>query len=137
MTPPALMANVRHNNALHSHVVILSITTLDVPRVLPARRAEVTPIGEGVTQVVLRYGFMEQPDVSRGLTEGAAGRLGIDPRTSSFFLGAEALVVTDQPSMAAWRDHLFAFLSKNATPAARSYGLPADRTVTLGQQVLL
>jgi KUP system potassium uptake protein len=108
-----------------------------VPRVLPARRAVVSRIADGVDQVLLRYGFMEVPDVVQGLREGAAGRLGIDPMTASFFLGAEALVVTDRPGMARWREHLFAFLSRNATPAASAFGLPPERTVTLGQQVLL
>lgn len=137
VTPSALLSNVRHNNAVHRQIVILSITTLQTPRVLPARRASVEHITDSVDKVVLSYGFMEQPDVIRGLTEGAAGKLGIDPETASFFLGAESLRVTKLPGMAQWREHLFALLSRNATPAARVFGLPAERTVTLGQEVLL
>jgi KUP system potassium uptake protein len=137
VTPSALLSNVRHNNVLHRQTVILSIRTLETPRVLPAARSEVTHIADNVDQVVLRYGFMEQPDVMKGLTEGAAGRLGIDPSTASFFLGAESLVVTNAPGMTLWREHLFAVLSRNAAPAARSFNLPPERTVTLGQQVLL
>ena len=137
MTPPALLTNVRHNNVLHARVLVLSIATLDVPRVLASRRAEVVHIRPGVDQVTLRYGFMEQPDVLRGLAQGRAGRLGIDPATASFFLGSESLVVSKEPGMALWREHLFAFFSRNATPAVRSFGLPPERTVTLGQEVVL
>ncbi len=137
VTPSALLSNVRHNNVLHRQVIMLAIKTLEVPRVLPARRAVVTPIADGVSQVILHYGFMEEPQVLVGLTQGAAGKLGVDPATASFFLGAESLVVTRAPGMALWREHLFAALSRNATPAARSFGLPPERTVTLGQQVLL
>ena len=137
VAPSALLSNVRHNNVLHRQTVILSIKTDDTPRVLPARRAEVKHIADGVDQVILHYGFMEEPDVTKGLTEGAARRLAIDPSTASFFLGAESLIVSHQPGMALWREHLFALLSRNATPAGRSFGLPPDRTVTLGQQVLL
>ena len=137
VVPSAMLSNVRHNNVLHRQTVILSITTVETPRVPPAERAEVKHLGEGVDQVLLRYGFMEQPDVVVGLTEGDAARLGIDPTTASFFLGAESLVVTRRHGMALWREHLFALLSRNAAPAVRSFGLPPDRTVTLGEQVLL
>ena len=137
VAPSAMISNVRHNNVLHRQTVILSITTLETPRVPPAERAEVKHIGEGVHQVLLRYGFMEQPDVVVGLTEGDAASLAIDPATASFFLGAESLVVTNRHGMALWREHLFALLSRNAAPAVRSFGLPPDRTVTLGEQVLL
>jgi KUP system potassium uptake protein len=137
MTPPALLTNVRHNSALHRKVIVLSIVTEEVPRVLPAQRATVEPVRPGVDQVTLRYGFMEEPDVLQGLTEGAARRLAIEPSTASFFLGSESLVVSKRPGMAAWREHLFAFFSRNATPAARSFHLPSERTVTLGQEVEL
>jgi KUP system potassium uptake protein len=137
MTPPALLTNVRHNNALHRQVIVLSILTEEVPRVLPAQRATVERVRPGVDQVTLRYGFMEEPDVLQGLTEGAARRLSIEPAATSFFLGSESLVVGKRPGMSTWRDHLFAFFSRNATPAARAFHLPSDRTVTLGQEVEL
>ncbi len=137
VAPSAMLSNVRHNNVLHRQTVILSITTLETPRVPPAERAEVKQLVEGVHQVLLRYGFMEQPDVVVGLTEGEAASLAIDPATASFFLGAESLVVTKRHGMALWREHLFALLSRNAAPAVRSFGLPPERTVTLGEQVLL
>lgn len=135
MTPPALLANLRHNHVLHERVFVLSVTTAEVPRVLPARRSEVHEVAEGVWQINLRYGFMEEPDVQRGLGEGAAGRLAIDPNTASYFLGAESLVVGTGPGMARWRDRLFTILSRNATSAADYFGLPSGRTVILGQRV--
>ena len=137
MTPPALLANHRHNEVLHERVVVVAIATEDVPRVLPAERATVTQFGHGVTGVVLHYGFMEEPDVPRGLTEGAASLLGIDPDLSTYFLGAESLVVTDRPGMARWREQLFALMSRNATSAANYYCLPPGRTMTVGMQVEL
>jgi len=137
MTPPALLTNHRHNGVLHEQVIVLSITTDDVPRVLPAQRAELVDHGQGVTSVCLHYGFMEEPDVRTGLTEGQASDLGIDPEFADYFLGAESLVVTDRPGMALWREHLFAFMSRNATSAANYFGLPADRITTVGMRVEL
>lgn len=137
MTPPALITNHRHNNVLHEQVIVVAIATDDVPRVLPARRAELTHHGHGVSSLVLHYGFMEEPDVCVGLTEGAASRLRIDPDLATYFLGSESLVVTDRPGMARWREHLFAFMSRNATSAANYFGLPPDRTTTVGMRVEL
>jgi KUP system potassium uptake protein len=36
-----------------------------------------------------------------------------------------------------WREHLFALLSRNATPASSYFGLPPTSTATLGTQVEL
>jgi KUP system potassium uptake protein len=137
LAPPALLANVRHNHALHERVIVTSVLTADEPRVEPEDRAEVINLRGGVLQVVLRYGFMEEPDLPTGLAEGAAASLRIDEDEMAYFLGAESLVVTKRPGMARWREHLFATMSRNATPAGTYFGLPPDQTVTLGVQVEL
>lgn len=136
LTPPSLIANLRHNNALHAKVVILSIATDDVPRVLGARRLEHEALGEGFHQVRLHYGFMEEPDIVEALA-GHGDDLGLDLASVTYVLGRESLRVTDRPGMAKWREHLFAFMSRNATPAANYFGLPADQTVEIGVQVEL
>ncbi|QYG95094.1 potassium transporter Kup [Iamia sp. SCSIO 61187] len=135
LTPPALIANVRHNDVLHQTTIVLSIATALSPRILPAKRSEVTDLGDGIYQVILRYGFMEDPDVMQGLREGQARKLAIDPTTSAFILGAEAVRATPGSGMAIWREHLFVFLTRNATPAAMYFGLPADRTITISRSI--
>ena len=137
LTPPALVANIRHNDVLHEQTVVLSVEIALSPRVHPARRSQVVALGDGVFQVLLRYGYMEDPDIPKGLGEGPASRLGIDPRTAAFFLGAEAVTVGPRAGMATWREQLFVFLSRNATPAAAHFGLPPDRTITISRPVAL
>jgi KUP system potassium uptake protein len=136
-TPPAMIANIRHNNVLHERVIIVSVRTVDRPRVLPVERAEVSSVADGVHAVVLRYGFMEEPDIPRGLGQGAASRLAVDIDHATFFLGAESLVVTERPGMALWREHLYAAMSRNSVNAANFFDLPPERTITIGQQVEL
>ncbi len=135
--PPALLANHRHNRVLHERAVVVAITTAEVPRVAADRRATVVEHGSGVVSVVLHFGFMEEPDVCTGLLEGEAAALGIDPLDVDYFLGSEQLVVTERPGMARWREHLFAFMSRNATTAANYFGLPPDRTTIVGMRVIL
>ena len=137
LAPPALVANIRHNDALHERVIVTSVATSTKPRVLPAQRATVEEVGRGVHQVVLHYGFMEEPDVPLGLCQGACRQLAIDPARVTYFLGAELLRVTERKGMAMWREHLFAFLSRNATPAAVYFKIPLAQTFTLGTTIEL
>jgi KUP system potassium uptake protein len=137
LAPPALVANLRHNKALHEHVIILSVVTAAEPRVLPARRATVEEVGQGVHQVVLHYGFMEEPDVPLGMCQGSAHHLAIDPAHVTYVLGTEVLRVTEREGMAMWREHLFATISRNATPAAVYFNLPLSQTITLGTAIEL
>ncbi|HEU5083668.1 MAG TPA: KUP/HAK/KT family potassium transporter [Acidimicrobiales bacterium] len=135
--PPALIGNTRHNHVLHQQVVVAAIETAEVPRVAPAERTTVRDHGDGIFSVVLRYGFMEEPDVCTGLQEGDAATLGIDPFDIDYFLGSEQLLVTPRVGMAAWREHLFAFMSRNATTAANYFGIPPERTTIVGRRVEL
>ncbi len=135
MTPPALLANLRHNEVLHERVIVLSVATADVPRVHGAQRAEVTDLGSGFYQVVLRYGFMEEPDVPAALTNITRQGFGVDPDETVYVLGRETVLATDLPGMAMWREKLFALMARNAMNAARYYRLPTDRTLEIGVNV--
>jgi KUP system potassium uptake protein len=137
LTPPALFANLEHNDALHETVVVISVVTEEVPRIDPEKRTEMVDLGAGFHQVVLHYGFMEDINVPRGLAVEAAPRLGIDLRKIPYFLGRESLRVTDRPGMARWREHLFALMSRNATSAAVYFDLPLGQTVEVGLAVEL
>lgn len=134
-TPPALLANMRHNNVLHEHVVVASIVVDTEPRVLPARRTEVVQHDLGVVAVTIHYGYTEKSDVPRALGEGAALRCGIEVDRATFFLGSESIVVSHRPGMAIWRERLFRVMSRNSLPAANFFNLPYERTTTIGMQV--
>ena len=77
-TPPALVHNLRHNKVLHDKVVVLTVLTTQVPHVPPAEQVEVRELGSGVSNVLVRYGFMQNPDVPAALqlarAQGQIGR---------------------------------------------------------------
>lgn len=85
----------------------------------------------------MRFGFTEDPDVPRALTEHADRRLGLDAGAISYFLGGESIRITSRPGMARWRGRLFAVLSRNATSPADYFNLPVEQTVVLGISVTL
>ena len=136
--PAALLNNVTHNKVMHERLVFLSVLTEDIPVVDPSRRTEITSLGHGAWQMKMRYGFMEKVNVPEGLTQGDAGTLDLfaDPNTT-FFVGSERLLVTQNEGMAMWRERLFAMMHRNATPAERWFELPTDRVMSVGSTVEL
>jgi KUP system potassium uptake protein len=133
VAPPPLIYNYRSNHVLHERVLLVSVVTDPVPRRLPVERVVEEPHGDGVTAVELHYGYMQTPDVGADLRD----HVGVDPQDTTYFLGRETVVVTDRPGMAMWREHLFAFIRRNATSAAAWFELPTDRVIEISTRVEL
>jgi KUP system potassium uptake protein len=134
-TPPALAHNLRHNKVLHEHVVTLMVTTQPVPHVPPDQQVAVRSLGHGVFDVIVRYGFMEDPNVPEALARASAHGLELDEGDVTYFLGRETLIVTKTPGMAMWRERLFVLMARNAVRATTFFRLPPERVVELGVQV--
>jgi KUP system potassium uptake protein len=134
-TLPALLTNLRHHEVLHETVVLVSVRVADRPRVPQVQRATVHAMGDGFFQIVLRFGFMDEPDVPTALQNIVTPDFGFDESESTYFLGRETVIASDVPGMQLWREHLFAFMHRNAASAARFFGLPHERVVEVGVQV--
>ena len=134
-TPYSLEQNLRTNKVLHERVVLLTVKTAEVPRVRRSQRVTLTPLGGEFYQVVMRFGFMEEPNVPRVLRnvlpEGAAQGL----REVTYFVGRETVFATKGQGMALWRERLFAVMARNALSASSFYHLPPGQVVELGAQV--
>jgi KUP system potassium uptake protein len=136
-TPPALLHNLKHNRVLHEQVLLLHVTTEEIPHVPWSERLEVQDLGGGFYRLVARYGFMENPNVPAVLARAATHGLECDPMQTTYFLSAETLLATKRPGMALWREHLFAIMSRNAQRATTFFRLPPNRVVELGAQIEL
>jgi KUP system potassium uptake protein len=133
--PGCLLHNLKHNEVLHEHVVLLTIEIADEPYVAASQRAEVGHLGKGVHRVVLHYGFMEQPDVPRDMAPLADRGIPIDPMRTSYFVGRNSYVEGAKPALPRWQQKLFLVLARFAVSAADFFGLPANRTVELGSRI--
>ncbi|MGH8278249.1 MAG: potassium transporter Kup, partial [Gammaproteobacteria bacterium] len=132
-TPPMLQHHLEHNQVLHEQVVLLTVLTEDVPFVHPQRRLEVEKLEQGFWRVLAHYGFMQIPNVPQALRRSREFGLSIDPETVTYYIGRETLVPSrNMPTMMAWREKLFSFMSRNAIRATDFYQIPPDRTVELG-----
>lgn len=133
-TPPALLANLKHNRILHESVVLVAVHTASSPRIPRAKRATVHALGENFFQVVLLFGFTEEPLIPQALYEIVDSELGIVPAETTFFIGRESLV-NDAVGFRRFRAALFALMYRNATNAAQYFGLESTRVVELGTRV--
>ena len=136
-TPPTLLHNLEHNRVLHERVILLTVTTRDVPYVSDLERAELEPLGQGFYRLALRYGFMQEPDVPAALLAQATPDFPIDLDRTTFFLGIETLIEPKEPGMPRWRERLFMFMSRNAVRATSFFKIPPTRVVEIGIQVEL
>jgi KUP system potassium uptake protein len=133
--PNCLLHNLKHNEVLHEQVVLLTVQVPGEPYVPPNDRAQVTHLGKGVHHVVLRYGFMEQPDVPRDLLPLADRGVPVDPMRTSYFVGRNSFVEAERPLLPRWQEKLFLVLARVASNAGDFFGLPANRVVELGSRI--
>ena len=63
------------------------------------------------------------------------GPVSFDTMATSYFLGRETLIPSKDPGMAMWREHLFAWMTRNASSASQFFSLPPNQVIELGAQV--
>ncbi len=135
MAPPALVNNLTHNKVLHKTTLIVSVDTSDAPRVEAENRATVTKVEPGVFQVVLTYGFMEDPNVPAALADIDVRGLTFDPDDVTYFIGRESVVAGKAPGMNPALEHLFVWLNRGADSAVRFFNLPDEKVFEVGSRV--
>ncbi|HEY9540788.1 MAG TPA: potassium transporter Kup [Luteimonas sp.] len=136
VVPHALMHNLKHNKVLHERNVFLTVETLSTPYSAPGERLKMEEIAEDFHRVLIRFGFMETPDVPLALMRSCdAGGIHFDPMDTTYFASRETVVASRRRGMPVWRDKLFAFMHRNAAPATGFFRIPGNRLVELGSQV--
>lgn len=136
VVPHALLHNLKHNKVLHERNVFLTVETLKVPYAPRDRRLKIEAIGDDFYRVLIRFGFMEVPDVPLALMRSCdAGGTYFDPMDTTYFASRETVVASRHRGMPIWRDRLFAFMHRNAAPATGFFRIPGNRLVELGAQV--
>jgi KUP system potassium uptake protein len=135
--PAALLHNVKHNKVLHERVVLLTVATDPTPTVPDAGRWAVRHLGYGFHRMVVRYGFMETPDLPALLATIDAPPLALRPLDTTYFLSRDTILTRPGGPMPLWQARLFAFMSRNARSAADFFHLPPNRVVELGARIEL
>jgi len=135
VVPVPLLHNLKHNKVLHERVVLLHVVTANIPRVAPARRIEVTHLGSNFHAVVVRYGFMEQPNVPAALEACRDQELHFNMMDTSFFVGRVKIVAEKRSRFRMFQMSVFEIMHRNALAATEFFRIPANRVIELGGQV--
>ena len=135
-TPPMLIHHLSRNKAHHELVVLLTVVYEKVPRIPAAERIEVTRLEQGFFRVIVRYGFMQSPNVPVALRECELYDLLVDTDSATYYMERETLIPTERRiGMALWREKLFSFMVRNALHASAFYKIPPGQVVEIGMQV--
>jgi KUP system potassium uptake protein len=133
--PHALLHNLKHNKVIHERVILLTVKILDVPFTEGGQRCKMEDLGQGFHRLILKYGFMEEPDVPAALSTITQCGPAFKMMDTSFFLARQTLLASSRPGMAIWREKLFAWMLNNSESAMEFFRLPTNRVVELGSQV--
>jgi len=137
VVPTALLHNLKHNRVLHEQNIIVTIESLRIPVAPPDERASYAALGPHFGRLVLRFGFMETPNVSRAMGQARRAGLRFDVMASSFFIGRKRPVVSAPFGLRRIMDRLYALLSRFSADPSDFYHLPRDRVVELGERVAI
>jgi len=133
--PTALLHSLKHYKVLHERNVILSVETTHTPRVEPAKRVRIEAVGSTFMRVMVRFGYMETPNIPKALAIARKLGLQFDIMATSFFLSRRALRRAPRSGMPRWQDRLFITLARSANDATDYFQIPTDRVVEVGTQV--
>jgi KUP system potassium uptake protein len=133
--PTALLHSLKHYKVLHEQNIVLTMITETTPRVSASERVSIEPLGGSFQRVILRFGFMETPNVPKALGLARKEGLSFDIMSTSFFLSRRSVRPDARSGMPAWQDRLFILLARNADDASSYFQLPTDRVVEIGTQV--
>jgi len=133
--PNALLHNLKHNKVLHAQNLFVSVKHHEVPWIAMAKRLEVEDLGHDCWQVVIHYGFKNDPNVPKALALMKPHGCELDAMTTSYFLSRDTVIPTLGGGMALWREKIFAQMHRNASGAADFLNLPSNAVVELGSKV--
>jgi KUP system potassium uptake protein len=133
--PNALLHNLKHNKVLHRQNLFVTVRSQEVPWIGMNKRLEIEPLGHDCWQVIVNYGFKNDPDLPKALESLKGHGAELDPMSTSYFLSRDIVIPTIGGGMATWREKLFAQMHLNASAAAEFLKLPNNSVVELGSKI--
>jgi KUP system potassium uptake protein len=137
-TPPVMHWHVKHNRALHEHLLVLRVEVLSVPWVSAANRLSVEQVAPDFWRLEARYGFMERPHIPDLLAAGKERGCTVNLDDVTYYVGHETVISReDGLGLPRWQERIFAAMERNAVHVGDFFSLPQDCVVELGRQVTI
>ena len=137
-TPPLVVWHVKHNRALHDHLLVLRIATQSVPWIENSKRLSLTELAPQFWRAEADYGFMERPDIPALLKQARAQGCPFELDDITYYVGHETIVPReDKKGLAKWEVALFAAMVRNCVHLSDYLRLPSDNVVEIGRVVAI
>jgi KUP system potassium uptake protein len=136
-TPISLLHHLKANKCLQKNTVLLTFIVEHVPRVEQGGHIQVEPLGGGIVRVVVRYGYMENPDAPSLVHLLNDHGIKVDLRSTYYYFNQEMIVCTGRSVMPSWQKQLYRTLSRNSNAARDYFGIPPNQIVEMGLPILL
>ncbi len=133
--PFALLQNLEYNKILHDRVILLTVTTQDIPYVPAKDRLEVEDLGQNFYRVTINFGFAQTPNIPYALELIRDLGLSLNLHETLFYLGRETLIPSEKPAMNAWQEQVFIFMFRNASNPIVFFGIPTGQAMEIGTLV--
>jgi KUP system potassium uptake protein len=131
--PHVLATQVQRIRSMAEHVVLLTVVIAHGPVVREEERIEVEKLDHGFIRAIIRFGYMEHPEIPPVLQRGLdAASVGFTLADATYYVGRETFVGGKGGRMGVLAESLFSFLSRNAKSPIDHFGLPVERVVELG-----
>jgi KUP system potassium uptake protein len=135
-TPPVMLWHVKHNRALHEHLIAITCQTESIPYVDPDKRVTLEQAAPHFWRMIAHYGFMERPDIPLLLAHGRERGCTLPLDDVTYYVGHETVIHrTDGPAMPLWEEVIFAFMVRNAATVSGFFSLPRNGVVEIGRLV--
>ena len=135
--PMARFARVTH--ALHERVLIVTVQTTELSYIAPGERVEIRQIGAGITRIIVRFGFIEDPDIPAGIRlaiEQGKLETDLDLAAITYVTGRDTVIPSGRiVGMAHWREVIFSIVHRNSTRGAVYFAIPANQVIEIGTEI--
>ena len=128
VVPMALLHNLKHNRILHKRIVFMHLSFTNFPKLGDDERVIVKRYPNNFYNIIVRYGFQEEPDIPRVLALIRATEFKFSMLDTSFFIG-KVKVVSKNANVFS---RLFILMHRTMLGATEYYKIPKDRTVEIG-----
>src|SRR3546814_12211562 len=95
-------------------MILLTVRILDEPFVAEDSRYKLEDMGRGFFRVVLKYGFMQEPDVPAALKQVTQCGAEFKLMETSLCLDRQKLLPSSPTGIALWRARNFAWMVRSA-----------------------
>ena len=133
--PSALIQNLKHNQILHDHNILLTLCFEQSPYVRDDERIRAESIDKDFMRIYIHFGYMESPNLTRSLTLLRHQDIKLDLMNTTFFISRRNIVPSANFGMPIWRDRIFIAMYESASDAAEYFHIPSSRVVELGVQM--